>query len=632
MTIISFDFETYSECDIRKAGAYAYADHPTTEVICMAWAVDDEKPTLWTPDKPAPKRLFDLVAGGAILTAWNSFFEMSVWTLVLNWPEVPLSQWRDTAANAAAQAYPRALGKCGEALGLGGDEVKSKRGKLLIQRLCKPYRGQRVRDPFMYQELEEYCLQDVIAERQIRKKLRSLRGTEPDLWEVDQRINWRGLRLDKSSIENALVIIKKHTELMNIRVTSLTGGVIDSTGSRAKAMQWCASQNYTLTNYDKVAITAALEDDKCPRQVKHFLTIRQSLSRSSTKKYQAMLDCLGKDGRVHGALLYHGSSTGRWSGRHLQPHNLPRPTIKDVDLCIETMTARDPSKISGDPMEALASCLRGMLIPSDNHRFIVSDYSSIEARALAWLADHNDVIDTFLAGKDLYKATASTMYNVSYKDVTSDQRFIGKVATLALGYQGGMRAFQKMSEAYGTEVSDKQALIVRDDWRSANEPIVRLWVETEKAARNAISYAPKTFLAAKGAFMLVKGDLLFKLPSGRLLSFPKARIQDGPQSKEIIYEGMNNHTHRWGDIKTYGGSLVQSITQAVARDILAEALLRLEREKYKVVLHVHDEIIADVPNGFGSLDDFEELMCVLPAWAKGLPVEADGYESSRYRK
>ena len=195
-----------------------------------------------------------------------------------------------------------------------------------------------------------------------------------------------------------------------------------------------------------------------------------------------------------------------------------------------------------------------------------------------------------------------------------------------------MRAFQKMSEAYGTEVSDKQALIVRDDWRSANEPIVRLWVETEKAARNAISYAPKTFLAAKGAFMLVKGDLLFKLPSGRLLSFPKARIQDGPQSKEIIYEGMNNHTHRWGDIKTYGGSLVQSITQAVARDILAEALLRLEREKYKVVLHVHDEIIADVPNGFGSLADFEELMCVLPAWAKGLPVEADGYESSRYRK
>ena len=629
---ISLDFETYSECDIFKAGAYAYADHASTEVLCMAWAVNNEPSELWTPDMPAPHRLLDLILQGATVWAWNSFFEMAIWNLVLKWEPVPIEQWRDTAALAAAQAYPRALGKCGEALGLDGDDAKSKRGKLLIQRLCKPYRGERVLDAGMYQELYDYCLQDVVAEREIRHRLRSLRGIEGEVWETDQAINWRGVRLDRESIVNGLAIIEKHSSAMNKRVEVLTGGVIDSTGSRAKAMLWCASQNYPLVKYDKAAIADALADDQCPPLVKEFLGIRQSLSRSSTKKYSAMLDCLGKDGRVHGCLMYHGASTGRWSGRHVNPQNLPRPTIDDVDACIEEMKAQDPTAISGEPMEALASCLRGMLIASDDHRLIVSDYASIEARALAWLADHADVLQTFKDGKDIYKATASGMFNVPYDQIDYDQRFVGKVATLALGYQGGVRAFQKMSEAYGTEVSEVQALKIRNDWRDANAPIVQLWVDVEKAARNAISYLGQAYDAAKGTFRVVNGDLLFKLPSGRILSFPEASLTQGQRLMEINYKGMNNHTHRWGEIKAYGGSLVQSITQAVARDILAEAILRLEAANYPVVLHVHDEIVGDVPNDFGSLEEFERLMCVLPDWAAGMPVEAEGYESKRYRK
>jgi len=330
---ISLDFETYSECDIRKAGAYAYADHPTTEVLCMAWAVNDDPPELWTPDMPVPHRLLALIeAGGATVWAWNSFFEMCIWNLVLNWKPVPIAQWRDTAALAAAQAYPRALGKCGEALGLDGDDAKSKRGKLLIQRCCKPYRGKRVRDLKLYQELYDYCLQDVVAEREIRLRLRNLRGIENAIWEADQRINWRGVQLDRKSIENALVIIDSHCKIMNKRVHVLTGGFIDSTGSRAKAMQWCASQNYPLGNYDKAAISAALQDDKCPENVKEFLGIRQSLSRSSTKKYQAMLECIGQDGRVHGSLMYHGASTGRWSGRHVQPLKMLMPALFKCNL------------------------------------------------------------------------------------------------------------------------------------------------------------------------------------------------------------------------------------------------------------------------------------------------------------
>ena len=631
---ISLDFETYSECDIRASGAYAYANHPTTEVLCMAWAVDDEAPELWTPDQPVPQRLLCLIqAGEATVWAWNSFFEMCIWNLVLKWEPVPINQWRDTAALAAAQAYPRALGKCGEALGLEGDAAKDKRGKVLIQRLCKPYRGKRNSDPEMMRELYDYCLQDVVAEREIRKKLRPLRGLENDVWVTDQIINWRGVRLDSESIENALSIIDDHSKAMNQKVYELTDGAMDSTGSRAKAMIWTAEQGYKLGSYDKAAIAEALIDDNCPPKVKQLLEIRQSLSKSSTKKYDAMRAVLGTDSRAHGVLMYHGAATGRWAGRHFQPQNLPRPTVDDVDSVIEEMKLRDPAKITGEPMEALSSCLRGMLIASPGHRLVVADYSSIEARVLAWLADHEPVLDIFRDEKDIYKFTAATMYGVDYSQVDKDQRFVGKVATLALGYQGGQRAFQKMAEAYGTEVTDTQAIRIRDDWRKANQPIVKLWADTERAARNAVSYKGKEFAAAKGSFKFVNGDLLFKLPSGRILSFPEAKVSVNARgSMSLFYSGMDNHTHRWGEISAYGGSLVQSITQAVARDILAEAVLRVEQARYPVVLHVHDEIVADVPEDHGSLEHFEELMCVLPKWGKGLPITAEGYESLRYRK
>lgn len=630
---ISMDFETYSECDIRKAGAYAYANHPTTEVLCLAWAVNEDDPELWTPDQPPPQRLLALIhAGGAEVWAWNSFFEMCIWNLVLKWQEIPIEQYRDTAALAAAQAYPRSLGKCGEALGLEGDAAKDKRGKILIQRVCKPYRGKRVRDEALYQELYDYCLQDVVAEREIRNRLRNLRGLENDIWITDQRINWRGVRLDRESIDNALYIIQKHGQTLNARVYEITGGILDSTSSRAKSLKWIQSQGYNMAGYDKPSVDDAVNDPACPENVREFLEIRQAMSKSSTKKYDSMKSVLGQDGRAHGILLYHGAATGRWAGRHFQPQNLPRPTIDDVDSVIEQMKQRNPSKLDNEPMEAMSSCLRGMLVASQDHRLLCADYSSIEARAIAWLADHDSVLEVFHQGKDIYKFTAAEMYRIKYDEVNKDQRFVGKVATLALGYQGGVRAFQKMAEVYGADVDENQALKIRNDWRDANAPIVKLWVSTERAARNAVSYKGNVYPAAKGDFKFVNGDLLFKLPSGRILSFPEAKLTQGDRGLDLVYSGMNNHTHRWGEIKAYGGSLVQSITQAVARDLLAEAVLRLENHGYPVVLHVHDEIVADVPNEKGSLAEFEKLMCVLPKWAKGIPVEAEGYESERYRK
>lgn len=629
---ISIDFETYSECDIRKAGAYAYADHKTTEVLCLAWAIDDQPPRLWLPDDEPPQVLFNAIMRGAEVWAWNSFFEMCVWNLVLKWPEVRMKQWNDTAALAASQAYPRALSKCGEALGLTGDQAKDKRGKLLIQRVCKPYRGKRNRDKALLQELYDYCLQDVVAEREIRNRLRDLRGFEKKVFTLDQTINWRGVRLDKSSIENALDIISKVEKNLNAEVAEITGGVMESTASRAKALQWVSEQGYPMHSYDKVAVQEALDDKICPPNVKRFLEIRQALSKASTKKYDAMRSVLGRDGRAHGVLVYHGAATGRWAGRHFQPQNLPRPTVDDVDSIIDLLPHRDPSIIPIEPMEALASCLRGMLIASKGCRLIVCDYASIEARVLSWMADHHSMLNYFHKGLDIYKATASDMFGVAYEDVNKDERFLGKVATLALGYQGGVRAFQKMAQAYGADIDETTALRVRDDWREANKPIVDLWREVERSACRAVSYGDEQPTRC-GSFKMINGDLLFKLPSGRILSFPNCRFEMSEfGDNKLHYDGMNNQIHRWGPISMYGGSLVQSITQAIARDILAHAVYTVEKAGYPVVLTVHDEIVADVPKKHGSLEDFNKLMTTLPAWAAGVPLDAEGYESERYRK
>ena len=623
--IISLDFETYSECDIRKAGAFAYADHPSTEVICLAWSLNDEPPVLWTPDMPAPTDLFRLIEKGAEVWAWNSFFELSIWERVLHWPSIKITQWNDTAALAAAQAYPRALGKCGEFMGMTGDAAKDKRGKYLIQRLCKPYRGERVRDPELLQELYDYCLQDVVAERAIRKKLRPLHPTERQVWVTDQKMNLRGVRLDKDNIGHAIAIIEKLAIELNAEVYELTNGALSSTASRAKSLEWINAQGVKMDSYDKAAVTCALEG-VCPPDVYRFLQIRQALSKSSTKKYQAMLDCLARDNRAHGTGMYHGAATGRWSGRHFQPQNLPRPVVDDVDSVIDVLKYRSTQQLDGEPMALLASCLRGMLIAGKGRRLLVSDYSAIEARVLAWLAGHETVLQSFRDGLDLYKVTASDMYGIPYSDVDKDQRFLAKIATLALGYQGGVKAFQKMAQNFGTVVDDEQALKIRDEWRATNKPIVRLWHEIEAAAVKAVQFGKAD--TSIGVFNMVKNDLVFVLPSQRLLSFPKAQVSN----LKLSYHGMNNYTHKWEAIPTYGGSLVQSITQAVARDLLAHSLLLIEQAGYDPVMTVHDEIVADTRINHGSLDEFNTLMCELPKWATGLPMAVEGYEAERYRK
>lgn len=644
MQVISIDFETYSEADLFKQGAYAYACHPSTEVICMAYAIGDQAPKLWLPEMPRPEFLSKL--SDYTFSAWNSFFEYVIWHNVLSWPTSQINQWRDTAAQAAALALPRALGACGAALGIPEDKQKDKRGKQLIQKLCKPVKGKRVIDEELYQELYDYCLQDVESERYIAKKLRPLSENEQKVWELDQTINLRGVPIDMESVDHAIDLIDQTVEKLNQRVSQLTKGRLVNVSQRAVVLGYVNDElDYPLLKYDKAYLRDLLQGDELPYILREIISIRLQTGKTSTAKYAALKKVATKDKRAHGLLMYHGASTGRWSGKLFQPQNLPRPAFDKSDdamnawlaeQCIAMFTERNIDDIEvmfGDAMDAYSWCLRGMIKAEDGKRLLVADYSAIEARVLAWLAGQKDVLDVFKGHGKIYEHTASQIYKCSIDAVTKEQRFIGKVATLALGYQGGAKAFQGMAESYGVDIPESLADRVKTDWRNANSAIVSFWYAVENAAVSAVRDPSSAYRCRGIAFRFTNGFLFLRLPSGRLLAYYAPELTVGKFDKEqVSFMGVGTLNRKWCRQTTYGGKLVENITQAVARDLIAEAMLRLEAAGYPIILSVHDEILAEVDEGFGSLNEFNTLMCELPSWAEGLPVEADGFEAKRYRK
>ena len=636
MTAISIDFETYSECDIKTAGGYNYAAHPTTEVLCMAWAIDDEAPQLWLPDDPFPEGLSDAILDGGEVWAWNAAFERAVWE---HWgtrngmPYIFPKQWNDTAALAATLALPRALGKCAEVLDLA--DQKDTRGRFLIQRLCKPYRGERRTDQHLMDELYAYCKQDVVTERAIKNyilKYKPMGEHERAVWLLDQAINWRGVGIDVPNVENALDLIIATAERLNASVVDLTWPLSVNVGSRAQVMSWCRDQGYKLGGYDKNAILTALADPALPANVRDVLKVRQTLGKASTSKYLAMQNLAGHDDRARGVFSYHGAQTGRWAGRGFQPQNLPRPAFDDADNCVKLFDQRDPELLEmlyGDPMVALSSTLRSMIVPAQGKRLLVADFNAIEARVLAWLAGEQEPLDVFATGQCIYCHAATSIYGRTITKKDKEERQIGKVAVLALGYQGGVGAFQTMAAANRVEIEDELADQIKVKWRKANKNIVRFWYALEEAANNAVKHRGHAFDVGSITFKC-HGDFLFaKLPSGRRLAYYQPRLGNNG----LEFWGTDSRLGgRWAKLDTYGGKLAENITQAVARDLLADAMLRVEAAGYPVVMHVHDEIVSEVPKDFGSLAEFEELICQMPDWATGLPMAVEGFECERYRK
>jgi len=662
--IIHGDFETRSEVDLKEVGLDVYARHPSTDVWCFGWAREDESPHIWFPTQ----HYDDLWEGGLegiTIVAHNAPFELAIWNHICvpryGWPPLRPEQTRCTMAMAYAMSLPGSLENASAALGL--TQQKDMAGHRLMMQMSRPRAiepdGTVVWwDDFDKQmQLAEYCKQDVRTEQALCKRLLQLSPSEQALWELDYKINQRGVYIDRQAVTTAMWVVKKEVERLNGEMQRATNGEVCAATEVATMTKWIQSRGVPIEGLAKADVIDALKLDYVPEDVRKALLIRQEAGKTSTAKLHTMVTCLNEDHRARGLLQYHAAGTGRWGGRRIQVQNLPRPTIphETIEQVIDVLTrasideAHEMITACFDrPMTVISDCLRGMICAAPGHELMAADFANIEGRVLAWLAGEQWKLDAFTAydqkkGPDIYKLGYAKSFRIPVEEVTKDQRFIGKVQELALGYQGSVGAFQTMARGYGVVVSDALAEEIKTAWREAHPNIVKYWYSLEDSAKHAVMN-PGYYFDSKGVTFLVKGSFLFcKLPSGRVLTYPYPKLKPimtpwGEDKEQVHYMSVDGKTKKWQETHTYGGKLAENVTQAVSRDILADAMLRVEAHGYQIVMHVHDEIVVEgpvIPEGVGithSLRNFETLVAQVPAWASGLPIAVEGWKGKRYRK
>lgn len=656
MTTLHLDFETYSAADLPAVGLHNYATHPSTGAHCFAVALDDEEVRLCGDVSSAAVDFIDVmahVAAGREVVAHNAAFELAIWNNVCvpkyGWPVLRASQMRCTMAQAYSMALPGSLDKAAAAVGI--DQRKDVAGGRVMLQLSRPKPDGafwRAADaPEKFETLYAYCRQDVEVERALDKRLFHLSPEEHRLWVLDQKINERGVQVDLRSIDIAIRLVENEKARLDAEMLRTTGGVVGKCTEVALLLQWIQQQGVRIDGVAKADVIDALKADEMPAAVRKALLLRQEAARSSTAKLRAMQTRASADGRVRGTLQYHGASTGRWAGRGIQVQNFPRPRPGTKPAHIEDIVAhledRDYIDVMYGPvLDAMADTLRGMITAGPGKDLMAMDFSAIEARVLAWLAGEESVLEIFRTHGKIYEHAAAGIYRKAIDAVTKDERQIGKVAVLALGYGGGVGAFQSMARVYGVHVEDDRADQIKTAWRKAHPRIVRYWGDLESAAIEAIRNRGPVRAGHKGrevTFVRSGSALWARLPSKRVLCymFPSVRPTTTPwgDTKPAMYfMSENSVTRKWEETTTYGGSLAENITQAVARDLLAEALPRLEANGFEVVFHAHDEAVVEVDAKAGkdALRQAEELMAVQPAWASGLPLAAEGWRGKRYRK
>ena len=483
-----------------------------------------------------------------------------------------------------------------------------------------------------------YCMQDVRAEEALSDALPDLSPVEQRIWLKSLLINDRGVCIDSHSVEALKVCTDvERTLLINeFRKITQDGDKpgIDSPDKLGELIEYLKNHGVETVSVDETAISGLLKTNLDPR-VRRVLEIRLACSKSSTAKLVPMLLARNRDGRIRGSFLYYGAVTGRWSSHRLQLHNMPRSGAAEyVNACLAAFNKGDLELIRhdyGDVMTAASSCLRSMIVPAPGKDFVCADFSSIEGRVLAWLAGEETALDVYREGRDTYKVNASLIYGVNYDSVSKEQRQVGKVAELELGFQCGVDKYQQKCAEFDVELTHEQADTVVKQWRFAHPMTTSLWYELDKCARNAIKSPGGIFPYRKATFRYDGWLLQMRIPSGRTLCYRSPEIEpvknNGRQKEEIWYR--NNKGNR---DKLYGGKLTENLTQAVARDLLANAIFNVEIGGYPVVLHIHDELVTEVPEGFGSIEELCDLLCQLPPWAEGLPLKAEGWRGKQYRK
>jgi DNA polymerase len=642
--VLSADIECFSDVDLIKCGVYAYADSPAFEILLFAYSFDGGETQIidLAQGEKFPAEVEDAIFDVSVTkTAYNANFERTCLSKYFG-RYIPPESWHCSAVQAAMLALPRSLEDVGRVLGL--DEQKMKEGKELIRYFCVPCKptkanGGRTRNlpchaPEKWELFKTYCKRDVDVEKSIRRKLHNfpIPESEMELYRLDQRINDRGVLVDMKLVRNAVSCERLHKEVVTKRAYELTG--LENPNSVAQLKGWLGDMGMEAESLSKKAVAEMIAETD--GEVEELLRLRLLMAKTSVKKYEAMERSVCSDGRVHGLLQFYGANrTGRFAGRLVQIQNLPQNHLPDLELARELVKQgrfEDIELLYDSTPNVLSELIRTAFIPKPGCRFVVADFSAIEARVMGWLSGEEWVLDVFRGDGKLYEMTASRMFGIPMAEIGkgSSERAKGKVASLACQYGGSTGALVSMGALDMGLTEDELPPLVAA-WRKANPHMVQFWWDVDAAAIKAVTEKQKTKVG-KIIFEYKSGILFITLPSGRKLSYVKPRMAVNRFGRDgLTYEGISENK-KWSRIETYGPKLVENIVQGTARDLLAEAMLRVEKKGYPIVMHCHDEIIAEVPEDIGSVEEMCEVMAVQPEWAEGLPLRADGYSCSFYQK
>lgn len=653
---LSIDIETKSSVDITKAGAYRYAQSEDFEILLFAYKYDEEDVQLvdLTVEERIPERILTaLMNPNVVKHAHNAAFEW--YCLNTAGYRTPLEQWNCTMIHGLYCGYTAGLDATGKAIGLPQDKQKLSTGKALIRYFCTPCKPTKSNGgrswnlpkhaPEKWELFREYCKQDVVTENEILKRLQAfpVPKEEQRLWRMDILMNAYGVRVDTNLIAGALAIDSHSTECLTAEAFRITG--LSNPNSATQLQQWLSGKDVDIPNLQKATVEEYLQRENLPDDARKILEIRQQLGKTSIKKYVAMDTAKGADDRVRGLTQFYGANrTGRWAGRLVQLQNLPRNYLKTLDYARNLVKDKNYDGIKllyGNVPDTLSQLIRTAFIPSDGNKFVVADFSAIEARVIAWLAGEQWVNEVFATHGKIYEATASQMFHVPIEKIAKGNpeyslRQKGKVATLALGYQGGTAALIAMG-ALNMGLAEEELPDIVQRWRSANPRIRDLWYAVEQAALTTMQTAQPQGIY--GLIFRYEGDLVYgqsfltvQLPSGRKLFYPKPFLQENQFGKMAIhYYTVGQQTRKWEVASTYGGKMTENIVQAIARDCLAETLKRIDRMGLQVVFHVHDEVIIDAPVSI-TVDEICDLMAEPIPWAPGLILKGAGFESDYYMK
>jgi len=618
----------------------------------MSWAIDNNPVQTWTPDLMSDK----LGLGGDLekclmgfwpcdIEAHNVGFERAIYENIMRtrfgWPYVRPERWSCTAARARAVGLPGSLEKAALAAGL--EYQKDMAGSRIMQKMRKPATNKKRGGKYHWTSadfatLKKYCAQDVETQRALSKATPQLSKGERKVWDLDQRVNHRGIYCDLGLCASAVDVLDRYLPRINDRLNTLTDGAVKTAGQSAALIRWCASKGVKIANTQVDTITSVL-DGQLPEVVREVLALKKSAGGTAVNKYQAILDQADPDDhRVRGAFVYHGAGPGRWSGAGIQPQNFSRGKIKikDVDAAIAAVKSGVFSEIEkhGPIIDVLATLTRSAICAPEGSRLIAADYSAIEARVLMWLAGDGPSVAAFARGDDIYRLMAAQIFNVPLAEVTSDRRFFGKQAILGLGYQMGADKFRATCTEYGRDISKALAQKVVDTYRAVHAPVVRLWTEVESAAVAAV-LNPGAVLRVRGcvSYVMCGPRLILTLPSGREITYRDAQVDEGDFGRaQMTYMGVDTYTRKWSRLRTYGGMLTENIIQGISACLLRAAMLRLDADGWPITMTVHDEIVVETNNPDHNVDRMAEIMTIRPQWADGLPLAAEGWEGMRFRK